>query len=86
MAWQIKGKKLPVPDDRLAAHIIMIHLQRGTEYQGCHGIVQCTGVIELIQLDGDEVGTFAGFERTNIVPVEDRSTADGGEFQRLAGG
>ena len=62
MAPQVQWYELTVPDNRFTTNIVMGDLERRAKYQGCHWVMQCAGVFELVQLDGNEISTFARFE------------------------
>lgn len=57
---------------------------RGAEEDGGDGIVERAGIADRVQVEREEVGALAGFERADVGAAEHAGAAQGREFQRLA--
>ncbi|MCY1456300.1 hypothetical protein D9M71_735100 [compost metagenome] len=63
-----------------------MHLGRGAEHQRRQRVVMATGIGHVAQVEGDEVGHHARGQGADVIAVEHLGAAQGGDFQRLAGG
>ncbi len=59
---QLDTDQSPILDYRPPVDVVVIHMRRGGEHHRGHRVVECSGVLDPVQRDGDEVRSLAGFE------------------------
>ena len=81
----VHSDKLTFFDDELPADNGVIRVAGLTEDNRRNGIVH-PGESEFVQVDGEEVGTVANFERADVFTSEDCRAAACAEVESFAGG
>ena len=81
----IHRHQTPFLDDEFSAYNCVINSHWRAEQEGPQWIVKRTGVIEPVEIDGREIGTFPRLEGSNVVPSQHRCTSERCDFQRLPG-
>src|SRR5690606_15026895 len=64
----------------------VIDLGRRTVDGRRHRVVQGTGVLDPIEVDGDHVGRIARGEDADVIASQDPCATDGGQLQSMPGG
>src|SRR5260370_23927125 len=72
----VHGDDLAVPNHDLAVDDGGSGLLRSAEENGRHRVMQGTGITNGVEIEGEKVGAFAAFERTDIRASEDPRAAE----------
>jgi len=72
--------------NELSAHYRGIHADGLAEDSRRNGIVSRACVVEAVEIDREEVGAFAGFERADVFATKHSRAAARAEMDGIAGG
>jgi hypothetical protein len=84
MRRQVQRHQFSLFHHELAAHHGVVGAYRRAARQRRHWVVQRPSIGELVQIDGEEVGALAGFERTDVFAAQHGCPVPRGYAKSLA--